>query len=147
VNIRKFFGHASDLAAIRALMMRYKVAIDQGDVETVLKCHVDHPDISAISLDSVYCGKAEVRAFFERLFSPSVREAQSRPSGESHICVQGDTALLVLQHEMRLLKPTPETLDCRISFTLVRINSEWRILHSHLSAPRSAFIEVGDSAH
>jgi ketosteroid isomerase-like protein len=147
MNIRQFFGHASDLAAIRSLMMRYKMAVDQGDADAAMKCHADHEEISLVSLDSVYCGKSAVRAFFVKLFSPAVREGQSRPPRESHICIQDNTAVLVFQHEMRLLKPQPQTLDCRVTFNLVRTQSEWRILSSHLSAPRSAFIQIGESAH
>jgi ketosteroid isomerase-like protein len=147
MNIRQFFGHASDWAALRALMMRYKVALDQADIETVMQCHADHDEISAVTLDSVYVGKKAVRSFFERLFSPKVREAQSRPPHESHLCIFENTAVLVFEHEMHLLKPKPETLQCRITFTLVRIHSDWRILSSHLSAPRTAFVEVGTAKH
>jgi ketosteroid isomerase-like protein len=147
VNIRQFFGHASDLAAIRALMLRYKLSIDQGDITTAMACHADHDEISLISLDSIYQGKKEVLTFFNKLFSPAVREESSRPPHESHIAIHGDTAVLTLQHEMRLLKPKPQSLDCRITFTLIRQSKEWRILSSHLSAPRSTFVNVGDAAH
>lgn len=147
MNIRKFFDHASDMAAIRALMMRYKVALDQGDVDLAMQCHAVEDDISAVSLDSVYFGRDEVRAFFGRIFSPSVREGISRPSRTTYIAVQHDTAVLILEHEMQILQPHVCQLEVRVHFTLVRTADGWRILSSHVSAPRSAFIEVGDSGH
>ena len=147
MNIRKFFSHASDMAAIRSLMMRYKVALDQRDVDAVLNCHAEVDNISAVSLDSTYYGRQDVRAFFEKLFSPAVREDQSRPPHSFHIAIHGDTASLIVEHEMRLLRPEPHTLQCRISFHLLRMEKEWRILHSHLSAPRAAFVAVGDAGH
>lgn len=147
MNIRKFFDHASDMAAIRALMMRYKVALDQGDIELAMQCHAVEDDISAVSLDSVYFGREEVRAFFGRIFSPAVREGISRPSRTTHITVHRDTAVLILEHEMQILHPHPCQLEVRVHFTLVRATDGWRILSSHVSAPRSAFIEVGDSGH
>lgn len=147
MNIRQFFGHASDMAAIRALMMRYKLAIDEANVEMVMQCHADVDDISAVSLDATYSGKKAVRAFFERLFSPAVREDQSRPPSSTHVAIHHDTAVLVFEHEMRLRQPKTEILDCRVTFTLIRIESEWRILHSHVSVPRAAFVDVGEAAH
>lgn len=147
MNIRQFFGHAADLAAIRALMMRYKVAMDKADIETALLCHADHDEISAISLDSIYWGRAEVRRFFERLFSPEVREEPFTPPKESHIVITGDTAILMSELDLRLVKPAREILPCRVTFTLVRAQSEWRILSSHLSAPRKSFVPVGNAAH
>jgi hypothetical protein len=147
LKFRQLIGHAADLAAIRALMIRYKVALDQGDIETVMRCHADLEEVTAITLDSVYTGRAAVREFFERLFSPAVREDQSRPPSESYLAIHGHTAVLVLEHEMRLLRPTPETLPCRVSFTLIRLEKDWRILSSHVSAPRKLFVEVGDAGH
>jgi ketosteroid isomerase-like protein len=147
MNIRQFFGHASDMAAIRSLMMRYKVALDQCDLDAVLACHADVEDISAITLDSAYYGRKAVRSFFEKLFSPAVREDQSRPPSSYHLAIHGDTASLIVEHEMRLLKPEPQMLECRISFHLIREAKDWRILSSHLSAPRSTFMSVGDAAH
>ncbi|NJM38584.1 MAG: nuclear transport factor 2 family protein [Akkermansiaceae bacterium] len=147
MNIRQFFGHASDLAAIRSMLLRYKAAIDHGDVGIVMACHADHAEISAISLDSVYTGKNQVRQFFENLFSPAVKEDQSKPPTDTHICIHGQTAVLVMLHEMRLLKPEPHILHCRISLTLIREKNEWRILHSHLSASRETFLDVGDARH
>lgn len=147
MNIREFFGHASDMAAIRALMMRYKLALDQTDVDGVLRCHSAADNISAVTLDSAYYGRKDVHAFFVRLFTPAVREDQSRPAHSFHIAIHGDTASLILEHEMRLLRPAPHTLACRISFHLIREEKEWRILSSHLSAPRSSFVSVADAGH
>lgn len=147
MNIRQLFGHASDMAAIRALMMRYKVALDQADVDAVMACHAVMEEISAVSLDSIYCGREQVRAFFERLFSPAVREEISRPPKTTHIGIHGDTAVLVLEHEMRLRKPQPETLDVRVHFTLILSEAGWRILSSHVSAPRAMFVDPGDARH
>lgn len=147
MNIRKFFGHASDMAAIRALMMRYKVALDQADVEAVMQCHADADDISAVTLDSICCGKKEVRFFFERLFTPAVREGASRPPRSTFISIHENTAVLILEHGMQLLRPEPQVMEVRVSFMLIRQQNEWRILSSHLSAPRTAFVDVGEARH
>lgn len=147
MNIRRFFDHASDIAAIRALMMRYKLALDQANLTKVMECHADVDDISAVSLDAVYHGREEVMGFFERLFSPAVREGISRPPRTTHVTLHQDTAVLILEHEMQLLRPAPSVLEVRVHFTLIRTTEGWRILSSHVSAPRSAFIEVDDARH
>lgn len=147
MNIRTFFGQAADMAAIRALMMRYKLALDTADVELILQCHAEGDDISAVSLDSTYAGRDEVRRFFHKLFSPAVREGVSPPPKRVHIAIHHDTAALVLEHEIRLRRPNPSVLPVRVSFTLVRCPPDWRILSSHVSAPRTAFVHLGDAAH
>ncbi len=147
MNFRKFFGHASDMAAIRSLMMRYKVAVDQGDIPGVMQCHAPVEDISAVSLDSAYYGRDQVQAFFEKLFSPTVREDTSRPPKVVYVAIHQDTTVLVLEHEMRLRRPQPQTLPCRVTFTLIRGEKDWRILHSHVSAPRSVFVDLHGSEH
>jgi uncharacterized protein (TIGR02246 family) len=132
-----------DWIGINALFTRYAIALDEGDVDTVVSCFTKDGVVDSPIMDT-FSGHAAIREFAERnarlrQIGTQMRHVVSNVQAD----VEGDRATAICYLTNYVTKDgkselvAPGVYNCR----LIKHNGEWIFTYRHVTLDRPAKIE------
>ncbi len=122
---------------VLALLGRYQAAAAAKDVDALLALYAPDAQIYDCWDQWSYDGEAQWRGAVERWFKMAGEGANRVVFDEPRVHASGDMAALhaFVRYELVVHGETKFTMDNRISWTLLRREGAWKIVHEHTSTP------------